>query len=96
MEEGLDGMRLVSTICARHVIPLAVRTTRMWEYTGIADPDRVLLEEMPDDEVWSWVELVLKVGNQQTIGGPDAFNKGHPPNLVSFFPSPSSCWFSCA
>ncbi|RLN04704.1 hypothetical protein C2845_PM13G09560 [Panicum miliaceum] len=60
--------------------------TRMCEYTGPVDPDRVSPEEMPNDEVWSWVELVLKVGNQQTIGGPDAFDKGNPPNLVSFFP----------
>jgi hypothetical protein len=51
---------------------------------------------MPNEEVWSWVELVHRVGNQQTIGSPDTFGKGHPPNLVSFFPSPSSCWFSCA
>jgi hypothetical protein len=85
-EEGLDRVQLFSTIRARRVIPLAVRMTRMWEYTGPADPDRVSPEEMPDDEVWSWVELVLKVGNQQTIGGPDAFDKGHLPNLVSFSP----------
>jgi hypothetical protein len=56
----------------------------------------VLPQEMPDGEVWSWVELVLKVGNQQTIGGLDAFDKWHPSNLVSFFPSPSSCQFTCA
>jgi hypothetical protein len=30
------------------------------------------------------VESVLKVGNQQTIGGLIAFDKGHLPNLVSF------------
>ncbi|RLM52734.1 hypothetical protein C2845_PMPSC055481 [Panicum miliaceum] len=80
-EEGLDGVRLFSSIRAHCVIPLAVRMTRMWEYTGPADPDRVSPEETLDDEVWSWVELVLKVGNQQTIDGPDAFDKGHPPNL---------------
>jgi hypothetical protein len=96
MEEGLDRVRLFSTIRARRVVPLAMRMTRKWEYTGPADPDRVSLKELPDDEVWSWVELVLKVGNQRTIGGPDAFDKGHPPNLMSFFPSPSSCQFSCA
>jgi hypothetical protein len=50
---------------------------------------------MPDNEVWSWVELVLKVGNHQTIGGPDAFDNGHSPNLVSFFTSPSFCWYFC-
>ncbi|RLN19629.1 hypothetical protein C2845_PM02G41880 [Panicum miliaceum] len=40
-KEGLAGMRLYSTIRARRVVPLALRTTRMWEYTGPADPDRV-------------------------------------------------------
>ncbi|RLM52731.1 hypothetical protein C2845_PMPSC055482 [Panicum miliaceum] len=80
-EEGFGGARLFSTIRARRVIHLAMRTTRMWQYTSPADPDRVSPEEMPDDEVWSWVELVLKVGNQQTIGGSDALDKGHPPNL---------------
>jgi hypothetical protein len=34
-----------------HIIPLAMRMTRMWEYTGPVDPDQVSLEEMPDDEV---------------------------------------------
>jgi hypothetical protein len=86
MKEGLDGVWLFSTIRARHVVPLAVRMTRMWEYTSPTDPDRVSSEEMPNDEVWSWVELVLKVGNQQIISGPDAFDEGHPPNLVSFSP----------
>jgi hypothetical protein len=62
-EDGLDGVRLFSTICARRVVPLAMRRTRIWVYTGPADPDRVSPEEMPDDVVWSWVELVLKVGN---------------------------------
>jgi hypothetical protein len=38
-EEGFDGVRLFSTIRARRVIPLAVRTTRMWEYTGPTNPD---------------------------------------------------------
>jgi hypothetical protein len=30
------------------------------------------------------MELVLKVGNQQTVSGLDSFEKEHPPNLVSF------------
>ncbi|RLM60390.1 hypothetical protein C2845_PM14G08130 [Panicum miliaceum] len=59
-EEGLDGVRLFSTIHTHRVVPLAMRTTKMLEYTGPADPNRVSPEEMPDDEVWSWVELVLK------------------------------------
>ncbi|RLN19182.1 hypothetical protein C2845_PM02G17080 [Panicum miliaceum] len=75
-KEGFNGVRLFSTIRARRVVPLDMRTNRMLEYTSPADPNRVLPEEMPDDEVWSWVELVLKVGNQQIIGSPDAFEKG--------------------
>jgi hypothetical protein len=71
-EEWLDGVQLFSTIHERRVVPLAIRTTKMWEYTGLTDPDRVSPLEMPDDKVWFWLELVLKVGNQQTIGGPDA------------------------
>jgi hypothetical protein len=58
----------------------------MWEYSGHTDPDRVSPEAMPDDEVCSWLEMVLKVGNQWVIGGPLAFDKGHPPNLVRFSP----------
>ncbi|RLN28129.1 hypothetical protein C2845_PM05G20460 [Panicum miliaceum] len=40
MEEGLDGVRLFGTILSHQVVPLADRTTRMWEYTGLADPDQ--------------------------------------------------------
>jgi hypothetical protein len=86
VEEGFDGVWLFSTIRERRVIPLAVRTTRMWEYAGPMDPDRVSPKEVPDDEVSSWMELVLKVGTQQTVGGPNTFDKEHPSNLVSFFP----------
>jgi hypothetical protein len=38
---------------------------------------------VPDDEVWSWLDMVLKVGNQRVIRGPPAFDEKHPPNLVS-------------
>jgi hypothetical protein len=41
VEEGLDGVRLFGTVFARWVVPLAVRSTKMWEYTGPADSDRV-------------------------------------------------------
>jgi hypothetical protein len=44
-------------------MPLAKRMTRMWEYLGHVDPDRVSPKEMPDDDVWSWLEMVLKMGN---------------------------------
>jgi hypothetical protein len=95
-EEGLDVVHLFSTMYYRCVVPLAMRTTKMWEYTGITDPDWVSTAVVTNVEVWSWLYMVLKVGNQQTVSGPQAFNKEHPPDLVSFFPSPSSCWSSGA
>jgi hypothetical protein len=70
MKEGLDRVRLFSTIHYRRVIPFAARTIKMLEYTSITDPDRVSTAVVPDDEVWSWLDMVLKVGNQQTVGGP--------------------------
>jgi hypothetical protein len=39
MEEGLDRVRLFSTIREHCVVPLAVRMTRMWEYIGLTDPN---------------------------------------------------------
>jgi hypothetical protein len=85
-EGALDGAQLFYTFYSR-----------MWEYSGHADPDQASPEEMPDDDVWSWLEMVFKMGNQQTTGGPIAFDEGHPPNLVSFSPFfLSFCWFSSA
>lgn len=81
---GLDGVRLFSTFFSHLVVSLVVRTTKMWECAGPADPDRVSLEVVSDDEVWLWVEMVLKVGNQWVVRGPAAFNREHPPNLVDF------------
>jgi hypothetical protein len=39
VEEGLDVVRLFSTIQERRVVPLATRTTTMWEYAGPMDLD---------------------------------------------------------
>jgi hypothetical protein len=36
-----------------------------------------------DNEVWSWLDMVLKVGNQQVIRGPLAFDEKLLPNSVS-------------
>jgi hypothetical protein len=83
---GLDGVWPFGTFFSRRVVSLAVRTTKMWEYTGPADPDRVSPEPMSDDEVWSWLKMVLKVGNQWAVRGPTAFDREHPPNLVDFSP----------
>jgi hypothetical protein len=92
--EGLGKVRLFGTIFSHQVIPPAKRTTKMWEYSDCSDLDRVLPEVVSDEKVWSWLEMVLKVGNQLIVGGPSPFDKEHPLNLVSFssflLSSPSS------
>ncbi|XP_025823645.1 uncharacterized protein LOC112899405 [Panicum hallii] len=80
-EDGLNGVRLFGTMFSHRVVPLAVRLTKMWEYTGLTDPDRVSMTAVPDDKVWSWLDMVLKVGNQWVIKGLPAFSEEHPPNL---------------
>jgi hypothetical protein len=84
--KGLDEVRLFGTILSRRVIPLAKSMSKMWEYSGLMDHDEASPDAVFDDELWSWLEMVLKVGNQRIVGGPPAFDKGHPPNLVSFSP----------
>jgi hypothetical protein len=61
--KGLDGVRLFGTILSHRVIPLAKRTTKMWEYSSLMDLDRVSPEAASDGEILSWLELVLKMGN---------------------------------
>jgi hypothetical protein len=85
-EGGLSRARLFYTFYPRRVVHLAKRTTRMWEYSGHANPDRVSRAEMPYGDVWSLLEMVSKMGNQQTISGPATFDEGYPPNLVSLSP----------
>jgi hypothetical protein len=96
VKEGLNRVHLFGTIYYRRIISLAVRTTRMWEYTGITNLDWVSTAAVTNDEVWSWLDVVLKVGNQQTVCGPQAFDKVHPPDLVSFSPLflPAGPWAS--
>jgi hypothetical protein len=62
----------------------------MWEYTSPTDPDRVSPVLVSNEEVWSWLNMVLKVGNQQVVGGSEAFDKRHLLNLVSPPLSPPS------
>jgi hypothetical protein len=63
-KEGLEGVCLVGTIYHRRIIMLAIRTTKMWGYTDITDPDLVSMVVVTNDKVWSWLDVVLKVGNQ--------------------------------
>ncbi|RLN07939.1 hypothetical protein C2845_PM11G04950 [Panicum miliaceum] len=60
VKEGLNGMRLFHTMRERRVTPLAKRKRLMWLYFGPSDPDRLFAEELPEDEVWSWLLMDLK------------------------------------
>ena len=51
VRRGLDGVRVFHTLFRRRVAPLAERTRSMWKYNGPTDSDRVLSEELPNDEV---------------------------------------------
>ena len=51
MRHGLDEVRVFYTLYHRRIAPLAEGTQPMWEYGGRSDPNRVSLEELPDDEV---------------------------------------------
>ena len=50
---GLDRVRVFHTLFRRRVTLLAERMQLMWMYGGRSDPDRVLPEDLLDDEVWS-------------------------------------------
>ena len=51
VRDGLDGVWVFHTLYCRWVVPLAERTHPMWKYDGRSNPDRVSLEELPDDEI---------------------------------------------
>ena len=59
MRRGLDRVRVFHTLYHRRVTQLAERTRPMWLYSGPSDLDRVSLEDLPDDEVWSHLGRVL-------------------------------------
>jgi len=41
----------------------------MWAYSGPTDPDRVLPEELPKDEVWSRLDRVLQLRDKDSLEG---------------------------
>ena len=41
----------------------------MWNYLGPTDPDRVSMEELAKDEVWSWLDRVLQLRAQESLEG---------------------------
>jgi len=69
MRRGLDGVRVFDTLFYHRVAPLAKRTRPMWKYSGLIDPDRVLPEELQNDEVWSRLDRVLQLAPKENVDG---------------------------
>ena len=97
VRDSLDGVQVFHTLYHHWVAPLAERTHPMWKYDGRSDPDRELLEELPDDEIWSRIGRVLQLRpNKTVVRIPIPFNASIVPSLVCsllcscFFLFPSS------
>jgi len=41
----------------------------MWEYIGSTDPDRTSPEELSRGEVWSYLDWVLQLGDDESLEG---------------------------
>ena len=41
----------------------------MWEYSDPMDPDRASPEELSRDEVWSYLDRVLQLGDVESLEG---------------------------
>jgi len=67
VQRGLDGLRVFHTFFHRRVTPLAERRRPMWEYLGPIHPDHASLEELPKDEVWSRLDRVLQLRDQDPL-----------------------------
>ena len=66
----------------------------MWEYSGPVDPDHVSLEELPKDEVWSHLDRVLQLRDEDSLEGtPGPLLATKLSNLVCFFPMTFSFLF---
>ena len=83
VRSGLDGVRVFHTLFRRRVAPLAERTRPMRMYGGRSDLDRVSPEDLPDDEVWSRLGLVLQLKPKERVEGkPVSFNSSVVSSLV--------------
>ena len=87
MRHGLDGLWVFHTFFHHRVTPLAERTRPMWEYSGPMDPDRASPEELLRDEVWSHLDRVLQLGDDESLKGtPEPLHATKLSDLVYSFP----------
>ena len=66
---GLDGLWVFHTFFRCQVAPLVERRRLMWEYSGPMDPNHASPEELPKDEVWSRLDLVLQLRDKDSLEG---------------------------
>ena len=87
MRDGLNGLWVFHTFFHRLVAPLVERTRPMWEYSGPMDPDRASLEELSGDEIWSCLDRVLQLGDEESLEGmPRPLHDAKLSDLVYSFP----------
>ncbi|RLN04177.1 hypothetical protein C2845_PM13G10200 [Panicum miliaceum] len=82
MEAGLNGATLFFTMHERRVMRLAECRMPMWLYFGSSDPDRAFAEELPKDDVVSWLMMVLKGADRDDFRVVAPFDCKNPRNLV--------------
>ncbi|RLN34268.1 hypothetical protein C2845_PM03G29740 [Panicum miliaceum] len=81
VEAGLNGATLFFTMRERRVMPLAERRMPMWLYSGPSNPDRAFAEELPEDDVYSWLMMVLKGADRKDFRVLASFDCKNPTNL---------------
>ena len=69
VQHDLDGLWVFHTFFHHRVTSLVERRWPMWAYSGPTDPDRVLPEELPKDEVWSRLDRVLQLRYKESLEG---------------------------
>ena len=69
VRHGLDGLWVFHTFFHRWVTLLAERTRPMWEYSGPTYPDRVSPDELSRDEVWSYLDRVVRFTDDECLEG---------------------------
>ena len=82
----LTGAKLVATFLRKRVQPLRLRRSPMWEYVGMADPDRCSSKELTSEEVRALLTAITEGASSASLsGGPRALNHSIRSELVRFF-----------
>ncbi|RLN39003.1 hypothetical protein C2845_PM01G11200 [Panicum miliaceum] len=77
---GLNGATLFFTMRERRVMSLVEQRMPLWLYSGPSDPDRAFTEELQEDDVCSWLMMVLKGADREDFRALAPFDCKNPPN----------------